>query len=163
MPCIPAADIKVIVELHLKAEPLPGNGWGGLRLISIEDQPRPRQQFLATGEIFFWSPPIPFGHWFQRRKSITGTICRHCDKHFTHVISFDPSSRFEKVHSLHFYRGGKTATQIVPNHLPKLLIDLGIFCHNGLPSILKGLFFSEKDLACVSILIRVEVVKYSGR
>lgn len=52
MPCIPAADIKVIVELNLKAEPLPGNGWGGLRLISIEDQPRPRQQFLAIGEIF---------------------------------------------------------------------------------------------------------------
>lgn len=52
MPCILAADIKVIVELHLKAEPLPGNGWGGLRLISIEDQPKPRQQFLATGEIF---------------------------------------------------------------------------------------------------------------
>lgn len=52
---------------------------------------------------------------------------------------------------------------IAPSHLPKLLIDLGIFCHSGLPSILKGLFFSEKDLAYISILIRVEVVKYSGR
>ena len=59
MPCIPAADIKVIVELHLKAEPLPGNGLDGLRLISVEDQPRPRQQFLAIWWDFFWSPPTP--------------------------------------------------------------------------------------------------------
>ena len=144
MPCIPTAEVKMIVELHLQAEPLPGNGWGGLRAISIEDQPRLRQQFPAIWWDFFWSQPTPFGQCSpQMRMSVTATVCRHCDKHCMYVISFDPSNRFEKVYII-FYRGGDCNSNS-PSHLLKLLIDLGIFYYNGLPSIFKGLVFLKKS------------------
>lgn len=45
-----------------------------------------------------------------------------------------------------------------PSHLPKLLIDPGVFYHNGLPSIFKGLVFLKKTWL-ISILVRVEVMK----
>lgn len=53
VPFILAAEVKLTIELHVKAEPLPGNGWGGPRAISTEDQPRLRQQFLAIWWGFF--------------------------------------------------------------------------------------------------------------
>lgn len=43
-------------------------------------------------------------------------------------------------------------------HLPELLVNPGIFSHNGLPSIFKRLVFLKKTWL-VSILVRVEVVR----
>lgn len=43
-------------------------------------------------------------------------------------------------------------------HLPELLVNPGVFSHNGLPSIFKRLVFLKKTWL-VSILVRVEVVR----
>lgn len=45
-----------------------------------------------------------------------------------------------------------------PSHLPKLLMDPGVFYHNGLPSIFKSLVFLKKTWL-ISILVRAEVMK----
>lgn len=100
-----------------------------------------------------YSPPtcVLIAYWFWSMFS-TG-----CD--ITYVILLDPiNSLREQIVLFIFYRGGNCFSDNL-SHWPRLLLDLGIFYHQGLPASLKGLNFS-KTTWLRRIQVRVEVVGY---